>query len=388
MAFVLKICGSSWENASRDKRELSVYRDLGNRVEVLAKGNPDDKGRVDEVDGFKVYRMSTRPLGIRVPNAINRVVSLFSWAKFARKLKPDVITGHDLLPGLTISWMVTLFNKNKPILIYDSHEFEIGRTAKGSMLEVKLITIWEKFLMDKCVYTIVVNESIRDEIIRIHHPKTRLVVVRNIPYKWDVDDSVCNEVRQKILADSVKGGYILMYHGAISYGRGIEKCVDVLESDDDLLLTIMGPCSNDKYLDELKLYISQKEMSDRVFFLDAVPQEDLWKWIGAADAEMVVIEAVGRSYYLSLPNKLFESIQARVPVIASDFPEISKIVSKYKVGLTVDSSSVNDIVEKVKYLKENKSLQNSIRQNERLASEELNWENEKLVLEEAFSWLQ
>ena len=56
---ILKICTSDWKNASRDKRELSVCRELGMDVAVLAKGNVDDKGRVDEVDGFKVLRYTT-----------------------------------------------------------------------------------------------------------------------------------------------------------------------------------------------------------------------------------------------------------------------------------------------------------------------------------------
>ena len=51
MSFVLKICASEWKNASRDKRELSVYKEMGTDVAVLAKGNVDDAGRLDEVDG-------------------------------------------------------------------------------------------------------------------------------------------------------------------------------------------------------------------------------------------------------------------------------------------------------------------------------------------------
>ncbi len=51
---VLKICVGTWDNASRDKRELSVYRDLGAEVLVLAKGADTDRGRVEEEDGKSV----------------------------------------------------------------------------------------------------------------------------------------------------------------------------------------------------------------------------------------------------------------------------------------------------------------------------------------------
>ena len=385
MALVLKICGSTWENDSQDKRELSVYRELGNEVCVLAKGNSEDKGRADVVDGFSVYRMSTRPLGNYVPKSVNRFISLFTWALYAKNLKPDIISGHDLLPGLTISWMVTIFSCKKPILIYDSHEFELGRTAKRSRLQVALIKWWEKLIMDKCAYMIVVNESIRNEIIRIQNPKTKLIVVRNIPAKWNVDENVCATIRRKIFDELAhESGYILMYHGAIAYGRGIEKCIDILEYDNELLLVIMGPSLDISYKKEIHERIQKKGLDGRVLIKDAVPQEELWKWIGAVDAEMVLIEPVGKSYYLSLPNKLFESILARTPIIASDLPEISRIINDYNVGITVDQNNIGDISAKVRYLKDNKKLQELIRENERVASEDLNWEKELCVLKDAF----
>ena len=96
MPLVLKICGSDWNNASRDKRELSAYRELGCDVLVMAKGEPGDRARPDEVDGFPVLRYSTRPLGTHVPNAVNRVVSIFQWAREAASRR-DLRTRSD--PG-------------------------------------------------------------------------------------------------------------------------------------------------------------------------------------------------------------------------------------------------------------------------------------------------
>ena len=60
MKKVLKICCGEWKNASHDKRELSVVRDLGAEVLVVAKGPVS--GQEDEVDGFRVIRQSSRPL--------------------------------------------------------------------------------------------------------------------------------------------------------------------------------------------------------------------------------------------------------------------------------------------------------------------------------------
>ena len=159
---VLKICGGTWENASRDKRELSLYQEMGCDVAVLAKGNLDDKGRKETIDGFTVYRYTTKPLGEKIPNAINRTISLFAWSCFAKKLNPDIISGHDLLPGLTIAWLSSILSKKKIKLIYDSHEFEVGRYAKRGVVAVRLIKWWEGVLIRKSAFTIVVNQSIAE----------------------------------------------------------------------------------------------------------------------------------------------------------------------------------------------------------------------------------
>jgi glycosyltransferase involved in cell wall biosynthesis len=49
-----------------------------------------------------------------------------------------------------------------------------------------------------------------------------------------------------------------------------------------------------------------------------------------------MIENLGQSYYLSLPNKLFEYFAAGLPVIGSDFPEIGQVLRTSGAGIAVD----------------------------------------------------
>lgn len=197
--YVLKICCSVWKNENRDKRELSVCKELGMDVAVLAKGENADKGRKDEVDGFVVFRYSTRPLR-KVPNSVNRIISLFTWAGFARNQRPDIISGHDIC-GLTIGWMSNWFRpKNqKAKLVYDSHEFELGRNTKRSSFQFKWVKFWEGFLIKQSAMSIMVNDSIADEVQNIYKLKERPVVVRNIPEKWNIDYAECAKTREYIL---------------------------------------------------------------------------------------------------------------------------------------------------------------------------------------------
>ena len=129
---VLKICIGTWQNASRDKRELAVVQELGHEVEVIAKG--ECSGIVEYVDGFHVTRLSSRPLGEKAPVSLNRVLSMITWASYVRKRNDiDVISGHDYL-ALTIGYLSNIGKRKKAILVYDSHEFELGRNQKRSKL--------------------------------------------------------------------------------------------------------------------------------------------------------------------------------------------------------------------------------------------------------------
>lgn len=381
---VLKISLNEWKNASRDQRELSVCRELGADVKVVAKGSVNGKRAfIDDVNGFEVHRLSTRPFPY-LPVAVNRILSVFRWAAYVRKLSPEIISGHDL-DGLTIGWLSGFLKKpsTRPRLVYDSHEFEAGRNAKRNKFQTKMIIYWERFMIKRSDLMVVVNESIANEVVKLHRLKERPVVVRNIPPKWEIDRKVCLEMRERMLGD-LSGEYILIYHGAVVKGRGIEKCVEVLTYDKELSLVILGSVPVERYKSDLENLIEKRNVKDRVIFYDAVPACELWKYIGAADISMAIVEPVAKSYYLALPNKLFESIQAHTPVVGSDLPEIKKIILQYKVGEVCSADNIADIYRAVKDIKEDKKKQEQYRKNEEDVSGELCWEMEQRRLKEAY----
>ena len=387
MPLVLKICGLEWVNASRDKRELSAYRELGWDVCVMAKGEPGDRARPDEVDGFPVLRYSTRPLGARVPSAVNRVVSLFQWAREARKLHPDVISGHDLIPGLTIAWMSTWFQKQKPKLIYDSHEFELGRNTKRSALQKAVICRWERFLMNRCAFSIMVNDSIADEVQRIHRLKERPVVVRSTPDNWRLDSEEIARARAEIdrqfAVRGIDAPFLVMYHGGVVKNRGIEMLLRVTAQEPRACALVLGSGS-EAYLQKLRNLAEALGVSDRVLFHPAVPLKELWKYVGAADLSLMMIEGLSRSYYYALPNKFFESIQSLTPVVASDYPEMKRLIDEYEIGLTCAPDDLDAVHACVAKMREDAAFYARCGENLGRAKEDLCWEKEKEILKDAF----
>ena len=97
-----------------------------------------------------------------------------------------------------------------------------------------------------------------------------------------------------------------------------------------------------------------------------------------------MIEGQAKSYYFSLPNKFFESIQSLTPIVASNFPEMKRIIDFYQIGLTCDPLDADAIHQCVEKMREDKAFYTECKENLKLAKSDLCWEKEKKVLEEAF----
>ncbi len=383
----LKIYGNVWRNASRDKRELSVLKKLGLDVAVMSKGEPGDKGRHVVTDGYDNFLFTTRPLGgSRILRPVNRIYSIFWWAKRSRAFKADLLTCHDL-PALMIGYLSTLFRskKNKPLLVYDSHEFEIGRSGERSKLQKFLVTRTERFLIKRCALATMVNDSIADEVTAIHKLKERPAVVRNIPAYMPVDESVIAETRKELCkkAGFADNAFIAMYHGGVVPNRGVETLMEVTALNSNIVSVVLGNGA-DAYMAELKKKAEAMGITDRIYFHPAVPAEELWKYTGAADAGMVILKNVCINHFYSLPNKLFENIQSLTPVVGSFFPEISKIVKEYGIGLTCDPADPQAMSDCLRQMRSDSELTKKFKSNLRIAKKELCWEKESARLEEAY----
>lgn len=80
--------------------------------------------------------------------------------------------------------------------------------------------------------------------------------------------------------------------------------------------------------------------------MPAVPFDEVTSWASSADVGVMFQSAKYRSYELSFPNKLLESVAAGLPVVVNaQCSEMLKFVNKHDIGLGVD---INDIPEVAK----------------------------------------
>jgi glycosyltransferase involved in cell wall biosynthesis len=320
---------------------------------------------------------------------INRLLSLATWAVYVRKLRADCISGHDII-GIYTGWFSTWFmpKKKKPFLVYDSHEFEIGRNIDGKRGKVEgwLIAHAEKFLMKKCAFSIMVNDSIADEVQRIHKLKERPIVVRNIPKYWHIDEAVCQKQRSEFYKalHVHENTFIAMYHGGITVNRGIENFIKAIARTEDAVGVILGN-GQDDYIRKLKDLAVSHHVADRILFHPAVPIDELWEYVGATDVGIIVVPIVFKSYYYGLGNKFFENIQSMTPIICNNTPEMANIIRKYDIGLTVDPpGDLAGLIKAMMTMRTDKELYARCKHNLIQAKKDLCWENESEILKKAY----
>lgn len=181
-----------------------------------------------------------------------------------------------------------------------------------------------------------------------------------------------------------KEHFLMMYHGKLMPERGIETLIDTLMLNPKLYLFLLGDGRQD-YISYLEETARKKKVSGRMKVHEAIPYQELWKYIGAADVGMITVKAAWKSYYYMLPNKFFENIQSETPVICSDFPAVRDIMNRYQIGMVCDPDDPKEINQCIYKLWSDEEFYQTCKKNLLIAKNEFCWEKERRILKEAYS---
>jgi len=295
--------------------------------------------------------------------------SVFFYAEYNIRLffyllfdKTDIFLANDT-DALPANFLASKIRR-KP-LVFDAHEMfpEVPEVTNRKFIKA----IWTKiedFLFPKLKYSYTVCRSIAD----IYNEKygINMQVVRNIP-----PAAVPAIITQAPI--DAKGKKIILYQGAVNLGRGIEWIIDAMPYLDDFMFYVVG---DGDVLQELKERSSKLHLEKKVIFTGRVPFEALPAYTVCADIGVNLLENRGLNYYYSLPNRIFDYLRMKVPVLASDFPEIRKIVAHYETGTLIDRYEPQFLAETIRKM----AAQEKNERGFAAANAELSWENEAQIL--------
>ena len=282
--------------------------------------------------------------------------------------KKDILLSNDL-DSLFANYAVSVLQNKK--LVYDSHELfpEIPELVHRPFVK-KFWTSLEKLVLPKLKNTYTVCKSIADYYNERY--ATNFKIVRNLP--------TLKKVEVGKLPFSTDGKKIIIYQGALNIGRGLELMIDAMEYLENYLLIIAG--NGDIYTD-LKERSKNKSVQDKVHFLGKLLPSELQKITPLADIGLSLEEDLGLNYRYALPNKIFDYIQAEIPILVSDLPEMKQIVIKYKVGEIIQLRTPQGLAAQIQ-----KMLKNEYSESILKAKQELTWDHEKITLQNIFKNLR
>lgn len=264
-------------------------------------------------------------------------------AKAAVLWRPDVVHAHDL----NTMYAAKLVRDKLPVkVVYDSHELWVHRNRVGR--EAKFETVldrWvEKWLIRKANGIITVCESIGDWLEHEYPGIPSPVILRNMPHRLvkNINTTVAPlGERLGLDADTIT----MIYTGKITSGRGIEIGLESLVNIPKLHFVLLG-YGEASFVEYIHQRIAELDIAERVTFCDPVPHHEVTQFIYGADFALVYIEPVCLSYEFALPNKLFESIQAGIPIMGSKLVEIQNLVESENLGMCFSSAA--ELTENIK----------------------------------------
>ncbi|MBK9414838.1 MAG: glycosyltransferase [Bacteroidetes bacterium] len=288
--------------------------------------------------------------------------------------KADVLVTNDLdtlLPNYIVSKL------KSSVLFYDSHEYftEVPELVNRPRIQSFWLAI-EKYIFPKLKNVFTVNDSIAS----IYNSKYNVdvKVIRNMPFRSHMKTSPITRAQLGLPTDKK----IFLFQGAgINVDRGAEEAIEAISGVDSAVLLFIG---GGDVLDDMKRNVELLNLQQKVFFLPKQPMEVLYQYTSLADFGLSLDKDSNLNYKYSLPNKLFDYIQAQLPVLASNLPEVRKIVEHYGIGKITPSHSIDDLRKSMKSMVSDDTQLALWKENLKFAASELCWENEEKKLFDIF----
>ncbi len=312
----MKVLVSAFSNLYTDQRIEKVCRTLhehGYQVELIGNNWGGDAAMERP---YPFYRIQHSAKSLR-----------FAYVEFQKKLygeltkradKSTILLANDLdalLPNVLISKKL-----NIP-LVFDSHEIFTEMPAIQGRWTQKVWRMLERKLVPGIKYMMTESYSYADWFRNAYNVEP--VVIRNIPRKLSPPDEFPQNNPK-----------IVLYQGVINQSRGIPQAIIAMQDVANAEFHIIGDGPKRKEYEQLVL---SEKLQHKVKFLGKMYPEDLRKVTKTADVGLSLEENGGVSYLYSLPNKVADYIQARVPSVMINFPEMSRVHQDFKVGELIEN---------------------------------------------------
>ncbi|MDF1646693.1 MAG: methyltransferase domain-containing protein [Legionellaceae bacterium] len=347
--------------------------------------------RNDSLPAWLKYQLIIKPLGYKVCSYYNlkyyglRLKMRYNCASIHYPLPFDLaffnaanlysaqlIFAHDLTALKAAVEVGAIWNT--PV-IYDSHELYseqkvFSKTQKNIMDEEEIRYI------KRCHRVMTVSDSFGRVMLEKNKLSKQPDTVLNVADRFDASGEEWSSLREKIAAK--ENEKIVLYQGGIIKNRNLMNLLLGFSrlARTDLHLVFLGP-AEPHVLAQLKRAANASKVSDHIHFLEPVSQATLLNVTETADVGVIPYSPVDKNTQYCMPNKLFEYIQANLPILANQqLVEVSHIMSQLGGGgCSVKLTSARDFSDAIEMM-----LRRDLevdRATLKKAAKTFNWDTEK-----------
>jgi hypothetical protein len=253
-----------------------------------------------------------------------------------KKRKWDLVIANDI-DTLPIAFSV----KGKGKVIFDAHEYAPRHFEDKKVWKM----FFQPFYINLCKRYIhltdgmlTVGKGLADEYKKEFGVNP--VIITNAAKYHDIAAS-------EVPKDKIR----LIHHGIANASRRLEIMVEMMDLLDerftlDLILMTSEYASGQtrSYIEVLK---ERALKNPRIKILPAVRSSEIVQTINAYDIGVFIIPPINFNYANTLPNKLFDFLQARLGIAIGPTPEMADIVNTYKLGVVADDFTAAGLASKL-----------------------------------------
>lgn len=339
---------------SRQGNEVDIYpavdaglrfdADLGPGVTLLSRpGKNDPPQRSKTV--LRALRLRLAPVLPRLDRLIEsiryrledraaRIAATHAQPILARK-PYDLIFAHDvpvfpLAAQIKAAWKVPLICDLHEIFPEQDEHF----TTEAARRYWRTV---EGIGLAQADGVISVNQAVAEYVRETYRPAVRSVVIHNsVPFvARDALRGASLHERYRIRTDR----RVVTFAGSLRPHANVDTIIRGFAAAQmdgwDLAILGEGPL-----LESLRALVCRESADGRIHLGYRAPERELLALISSADVGLLPYQAVGINHQIATPNKLFEYLQARVPIATSRLPMIERLLNGTGVCGFVDFSSI------------------------------------------------
>lgn len=223
----------------------------------------------------------------------------------------------------------------------------------------------EKLIYKHARHVIALSPGMQDGIIK-YIPRDKTSVISNMSKIDDFSPRVKDEcLIQKL---NIKpNSFKIVHFGSLGIANGVDVIIEsakILKTDPSVEFLFLGGGSTEEKL----IHECERQGLYNVKFLGKFPMKMTSEIVNLCDVSIVSFKDIP-ILYTNSPNKLFDSLSAGKPIIVNSAGWTKDLVEENRCGMYVNPNDPMDLVNKVKFLKDNPELVVKMGRNSRLLAE-------------------